>query len=231
MTTAVGSGIWNKQQAERPHLVQQGGGLGGEIADVRQDLAKVLAPLCAMVVVEYTNPVAAAPAGLEAATATTVAPRTVSSFLAGGVAALAADGRNITFTTAGTTPADAPANAVITGTDMDGKAQTETVNLAQTATIANGVKAFKTVTSIAYAAADGTGATVAIGFGLKLGLPRAPKVRAGLAAILREIEVGAIVTTGALDAPNRTYLPATAPDGARDYAIYYEHDATLVADG
>lgn len=224
MTTAVGSGIWSKQQAEIPHLSK------GEVADLRQDINAVLSPLASISVVEYTNPVAADPAGLEAATAVTVAPRTVTAFVAGGVAALAADGRNVTFTTAGGTPADAPATALITGTDMDGAAQTETVNIAQTATIANGVKAFKTVTSVAYAAADGTDATVSIGFGLKLGLPKKPRVRAGLAAIIREIEAGALVTTGALDGPNRTYLPATAPDGSRDYCIYFEHDATVVKD-
>ena len=215
-----GSGLFKKEGAAIPHLSK------GEVADLRGDVARTLEPMAAITVEEYTNPAAADAAGLEAATATTVAPRTVTSFLAGGVAALAAYGRNVTFTTAGATPADAPATAVITGTDMDGKAQTETVNLAQIATIASGVKAFKTITKVEYAAADGTGATVSIGFGLKLGVKKSPKVRAGLAALIREIEVGALVTTGALDGPNRTYLPATAPDGTRDYAIYYEYDAT-----
>lgn len=218
--STIGSGLFSNQKAVIPHSMPR------EVEDLRNDTKNTLAPMAALTVEEYTNPVAANAAGLEAATATTVAPRTVTSFVAGGVAALAAHGRNVTFTTAGATPADAPATAVITGTDMDGKAQTETVNLAQTATIANGVKAFKTITKVEYAAADGTGATVSIGFGLKLGVAKKPKARAGLAGIIREIEVGAVVTTGTLDATNRTYLPATAPDGTRDYAIYYEYDPT-----
>lgn len=225
MSTAVGSGIWAKQLADTPHLEK------GEIADLRRDLAAVLRNLASIGVVEYTNPAAGAPAGLEAATATTVAPRTVSSFLSAGKAALLADGRNVTFTTAGTTPADAPANAVVTGTDIDGKAQTETITVAQTATISAGAKIFKTVTSIAYAAADGTGATVAIGFGDLLGLPVAPRSRAGLgAALVKEIAAGSVVTNGVVNATNRSYAPNSIPDGTRDYCIYYEMDATLITD-
>jgi hypothetical protein len=225
--STIGSGIWAKQQAEIPHLSD------GEVRDLRQDVDKVLSPLAAMVVEEYTNPVAAAAAGLLAATASSIAVQTVlaAGLLAGGVAALLADGRNVTFTTAGATPADAPATALITGTNMDGAAQTETVNIAQTATIANGVKAFKTITSVVYSAGDGAAATVSIGFGLKFGLGKKPKARAGLTSAIREIEVGVLVTTGTLDATNRTYLPATAPDGTRDYCIYYEYDATTTTDG
>lgn len=227
MSTVVGSGIFAKQKAEIPHLST------GEVADLRKDVAGVLGPLLGLVVVEYTNPVGAAPQGLEAPTATTVAPRTVTSFLQAGKDALLADGRNVTFTTAGGTPADAPATALITGTGMDGKVQTETVNIAQTAAVASGVKPFKTVASVAYSAADGTGATVSIGFGPLLGLPVPMKTRAGLAGaggLWREIAVGAVVTNGVVSAANGTYAPNTAPNGSADYCIYYEGDATVIAD-
>jgi len=219
-----GSGIFTSAHALKAHLMQGTGGLAAEVADVRNDVAAALAPMAAMTVQEFTNPAAADAAGLEAATATTVSPRTVTAFVAGGTAALTAFGRNVTFTTAGGTPADAPASAVITGEDIDGNAQTETVVLAQTATIASGVKIFKgPLTSVAYAAADGTGATVSIGFGPLLGLEKTPKTRAGLAAPIREIAVGALVTTGVFSATNRSYAPASAPNGTNDYCVFFEY--------
>jgi hypothetical protein len=217
-----GSGLFANKAGDVPHLVD------GELKDLRDDVKAEFAPLAAITVDEFTNPAAAGAADLEAATATTVAPRTVTSFLAGGLAKLVAFPRNITFTTAGGTAADAPATATITGTDPRGRAQTETVTIAQTATIATGVKPFKTVTSIAYAAADGTGATVSIGIGAGLGLGMPPKARAGAVPLaIREMVDGGLVTTGALNA-NGLYTPATAPDGAHDYAVYYEYDPSIV---
>jgi hypothetical protein len=205
--------------------MQQSGGIAAEVNDVRKDVKDTLAPLAAIAIDEFTNPAAAGAADLEAATATTVAPRTVTTFLAGGVAKLAAFPRNVTFTTGGGTPADAPATALVTGT-YRGKPQTETVTLAQTATIANGVKPFSTITSVAYAAADGTGATISIGVGLGLGTAQIPLSRAGLVAPVREIAAGAAVTNGVLTVEG-LYTPNTAPNGTNDYAIFYEYNPTV----
>lgn len=216
----AGSGLMSTMGPAIPHLSK------GEVADLRADVVAQMSPMAAITVEEFTDVAAPGAADLEAATATTVAPRTVTSFLAGGEAKLLAVPRNLTFTTAGATPADAPATALITGTDANGAAQTETVTLAQTATIANGAKAFKTVTSVEYAAADGTAATVSIGVGSVLGLTKTPKERAGLAAPVREIAAGSAVTTGTLSVTNKTYTPATAPNGTNDYAVYYEYDPT-----
>jgi hypothetical protein len=106
--------------------------------------------------------------GLLLATATVAAPVTVtaSGMIAGGITLLNAYPRRVTFTTAGVTPADAPATATISGT-LFGVAQTpEVVNVGQTATTVSSTKAWDgTGLSIAYSAADGTAATVAIGFG------------------------------------------------------------------
>lgn len=180
---------------------------------------------------EWTDPIAANTAGLKAATATVASPVTVlaAALLAPGLAALAAYPRNVTFTTAGSTASDAPATATITGTDVDDNALTETVNLSQSAATASGVKAFKTIVSIAYPAADGTGATVAIGFGSVFGLPTLPKVRAGAVVVNKEIAAGSIVTNGtfvvpATSPPYGTYAPNSAPDGSKDYAVQYEQD-------
>jgi hypothetical protein len=220
-----GSGYAAKLLAEVPHLSK------GEVADLRRDVNTALTPLAAMTVDEYTNAATPDAAGLKAATASSVAIQTygASDLLAGGKAALLAHPRNLTFTTAGGTPADAPANVVVTGTDINDLPLTETVAVPQTATIVLGVKAFKTVTSIAYEAGQGAGATVSIGFGQKFGLSKKIKSRAGLAGAIREIAIGAVVTSGtvvdaATSAPNGTYSPSAAPNGTNDYAVYYEYD-------
>lgn len=200
------------------------------IAKAGAAAAAVLTGANAFQVDEFTDPVAASATNLLAATASSVAVQTYLTAALGsaGKAALLAYPRNIYFTTAGSTASDAPATATIVGTDIDGNALTETVNIAQTATTAIGVKAFKTITSITYSAGDGAGATVSIGVGVKMGLSKSVKSRAGFLAVIQQVAAGAVVTTGTfVDAttspPHGTYAPATAQDGANDYSITYEH--------
>lgn len=81
--------------------------------------------------------------------------------------------KNITATAGGTAGDIKAVKVTITGTNYAGEEITEdlpafTVDTAGTVT---GSKAFKTVTGISIPAMDGAGATVAIGFGEKLGLP------------------------------------------------------------
>lgn len=218
-----GSGLFSKDGPAVPHLDK------GEVADLRRDVKKALLPQAAITVDEFTNPGTSGAANLKAATATVAAPVTLqkSDLLSGGLTILAAGARNLLFTTAGGTAADAPATATITGKGPNGEAQTETVNLAQTAAAATGVKLWSDITSIAYPAADGTGATVAIGVGKAMYLTKKPKVRAGLATPIKEVVAGAVVTNGVLDATNQSYTPSTGQDGSNDYAVFYEYDATL----
>lgn len=105
-------------------------------------------------------------AGLKAATATVAAPvvLTASDLLAPGLALMLVNPRRLTFLTAGVTPANAPASVDIVGT-MNGGAVTETLNLAQTNTSVTSVNAYSTITSLSYPAADGTSATITIGYG------------------------------------------------------------------
>lgn len=164
----AGAGIFRRMKDKIDHLVNPGGGLAGEIFDLRKDVANELGMLAGFVAEEWTNLVGTAAPGaavLKAATATVASVVTVlpAGLLAAGLAQLAAHPRPLTFTTAGTTPADAPANVVITGTDQNGTVISETLVLAQTAAAVTSVKAYKTIVSIVYPAADGTGATVAIG--------------------------------------------------------------------
>jgi hypothetical protein len=97
-----------------------------------------------------------------------------------------------------------------------------------------GVKTFKTITSIVEAAGDGTAAAYSYGVGGKMGLGHLVKLRCGIPAIIAEISGGAVIAapTGtmvvpATSGPNGSYAPALAPDGTRDYCLYYEYDASL----
>lgn len=81
--------------------------------------------------------------------------------------------RNITATTAGTAGDIKAVQVTVTGTDINGAAISEDLPIftVDTATTVTGSKAFATVTSYSVPAMDGTGATVAVGTGAKLGLP------------------------------------------------------------
>lgn len=225
-----GSGLFSRSAPAVPHLLAHGaGGITGEVADLRKDLLVELAPLAALCVEEWTNPATAAPAALLAATATTVAPQTIlgtSLIATGGAVELAARPRNLTLTTGGATPANAPASVVVTGFDAGGLPQTETIAPATTAASVAGVKAWSKITKIVYAAAGGAAATISIGFGVLIGLSKKLKGRAGLTIANREISAGVVVTTGVFNAANKTYAPAAAPNASTSYAIYYEFDAT-----
>lgn len=81
--------------------------------------------------------------------------------------------RNITATAGGTATDIKAIQVIIAGTDFNGDAITETLPAftENTAGSVTGSKAFKTVTSITIPAHDGNGATTAIGWGDKYGLP------------------------------------------------------------
>lgn len=219
---SLGSGLFSTKGPQKPHLVQGKKGVAGEVDDLRRDVLAELEPLAAIAVEEFTNPAAGATDSLEAATATQTTARTVTTFEAAGLAALAAHPRNVNITTAGSTPADAPASAVVTGT-YKGAVQTETLVVPQTAATVTGTKPFDGLTSVVYAAGDGTDATNAIGIGNGIGVTKTPKARAGGVAIVREVVDGALVVNGVLTAA-QLYTPNTAPNGAHDYAVYYEYD-------
>lgn len=208
------------------------GAASPEVRTLQQEVSADVATLGAnapFVVQEWTNPAAPAANALLAAAAvsTSVVVVPAATLEAAGKAALLAFPRNVTFTTAGNTPSDAPATATIVGTDIDDAALTEVVNVAQTATIAEGVKAFKTITTITYTVGQGTDATVAIGIGKKFGLSSSIKERAGLVNVLKEIANGAVVTNGTFanattSPPHGSYSPSADPDASKDYAVTFE---------
>lgn len=81
--------------------------------------------------------------------------------------------RNVTATAGGVAGDIKAIQVIIAGTNYAGDAITETLPAftVNTAGDVVGSKAFKTITSITIPAHDGNGATTAIGFGEKLGLP------------------------------------------------------------
>jgi hypothetical protein len=112
------------------------------------------------------------PEALEVATATQLTPRTVTSFAAAGLEALAAAPRPVAFLVEGATPAHAPAYVDIAGFVAD-VAATERVYLPATSAgmrtrgAVCGLKAFAdTDLTITFPAGSGIGATIAIGLGL-----------------------------------------------------------------
>lgn len=225
-----GSGLFDNSPLQERFI--RGGGVRAEVGDLRGDLS-ALSALAAVTVDEYIDAEAGAADALLAAAATVAAEVVLGpEDLDTGVQTdMALTARQLLFTTAGATPADAPADVAIVGTDAQGKVISETLVLAQTATTAASVNYYASITSITYPAADGTAATVAIGTTANLGLRQPLKSRAGASVLLGEVEDGAAVTTGALilaatALPYGAYTPATVPDGAVDYAIYYEFDPT-----
>ena len=172
------------------------------------------------------------PEALDVATATTVAPRTVASFLAAGVAALAEHPRPVTILVGGATPTHAPTTATITGTDDNDAAKVEVLALLIPTARSGGATvsrtAWKTLTSVAFGAASGVNATTSIGFGLIPGVAdlRLIPIEIWIEAfndrqrpgLLSVIQIDEIVITGSsfvdegLGEPNGTYpIPFSLP--------------------
>lgn len=230
---ANGSNLWTSQRAVKPHLVRGTGGVAAEVGDLRDDLTRELAPLAALTVEEFTNVAAADPNGIKTSIASSDAIQTYTGAALNGVvgAGTMSPPRNITITT--TTHADIDAvDVVITGLDINGDTQTDTITLTDGGNATDvGTMAFASVSSIVVPAQSGTGGALEFGFGDVIGLGKQIVTRAGLATAIKEIAVGAVVTNGvfvaaATSGPNGTYEPNTVPNGTNDYALYYEYDPT-----
>jgi len=129
--------------------------------------------------------------------------------------------RNITATAGGTAGDIKAIQVTIDGTDIEGNAISEDLPAftADNAGTVVGSKAFKTVTKITIPAHDGTGATTAVGFGDKLGLPykRAtlPCIAAYLGAVL-ESTAATIAASATVIASNTIDLDSALDGSAVD---------------
>lgn len=240
----LGSGLFSRQKASRPHLVRGIGGLSGEIGDLRGDIDDELSAMAAVAVEEWLAP---ALADVNAIKASIASAATVETYLVadldGVVGALVMDPpRNITITTSAHADIDA-VDVVVTGKDGNGDDIEEVIALTDAGNVTDvGAKAFASVEKIVVPAQGGTGGALEFGFGAIIGLGRPLASRAGLVAVLTQIEDGAFVGPTAADfvaapsaagagQPNGTFEPTTPPDGAIDFAVFYEHDATVALKG
>ena len=210
----AGSGLIGSLHPLKPHLLQSHG-IAAEVADVRKDLATDFRGAAAIAVEEWANLVGTAAPGaavLLAATAsvTTVVTLLPAGLLAAGLAQLAAHARQLTFTTAGSTASDAPANVVINGLDTNGAAQSETLVISQTAATVTSVKYYSAIASIVYPVGDGTGATVSIGIA-------AATLKAAFAPTVAPLTVlGTQLNQGVLNNSPRRLVFTTAGSTASD---------------
>jgi len=227
-----GSGLFGNQGPKKPHLVVGKTGVAGEVTDLRSDLAGDLGALAAFTVDEWTNAAAADVDAIKASFASSASAEDFSGADLDGVVGVAemVPPRNVTFTTSVHADIDAVA-VVITGTDINGAALTETVTLTDGGGTDVGAKAFSTVSRIEIPAQAGAGGAVEIGFGVLLGLGKPLLARAGAEAVLMENAAGTMLAADAItgtfvaaasSAPNGTYSPSAAPNGTNDYAVWYE---------
>lgn len=126
-----------------------------------------------------------------------------------------------------------PMSVVITGTNVEGKTITETFIIpVGSTTIVNGVKAFKSVTSVAIPQQT-SGLTITVGTQNKLGIKHrlfnqntTVKVYSATAVNHNALTLQAAPTVVASEAEieRNTVSPATAPDGTTFYIIAYAFD-------
>lgn len=233
---SAGSGLLTKYGSYKAHLTKnRSDGLGGEIAKLRADLAAQLAPVAAIAVEEWTNPPAAGVALLKTNIATSVAAAVYQgSALDGTVGGSVFVAPRTVSVTQVTTGNHYAGSVTFYGVDAMGKAISEAVALTANPgvlTTTSTTKFFAQVTRISVPAQLDAAGTLSFGVsGVAIGLARKIKTRSGANPfLLFEFVDGALVATGAVSAtalPYGSYTPAAAPNGAHDYSIFYEFDAT-----
>lgn len=227
------SRLFGSSQPSRPHLIQGPGGIAREVNDVRLDVDAAFGALEAGGFIrtdEYTNPPVENLAYYKAAllgSTSIVVLRAVNGDLTQSVAPLG-QVREVKITRSNTPNAFSVSPITVVGLAY-GERKTLTFvqanddgNDTLLSTERQGLSSIEEVRIPANLLATGL---FGIGFGMKLGLYGGVKVRAGLAAIFREVTDGALIgppPTATID--GRLYLPAAAPNGVHDYALSYEVD-------
>lgn len=128
----------------------------------------------------------------------------------------------------GGTAASVPAgNVVVTGTNSEGAVITENLALTAGATgTLTGNKAFRTIVKVTAPQATGTGATLSVGWGAKLGIgmrniagmPVKVLVRSAAGVETMEDPSTSVLSPTVLE--NNTVTTTTAQDGARAFRVY-----------
>jgi hypothetical protein len=108
--------------------------------------------------------------------------------------------------------------ATITGTDMWGATQTESITFNGTNTV-QGNKAFKTVSQVHFAQRSGA-ANATVGWGDKLGLKRSALGLGGVGSVDNVLEAVAPIVSGVYD----TVLFSTALNASKTYILIFKSD-------
>lgn len=170
-------------------------------------------------VVAAAAAVAASNTGIHAAVTDTGSDQTITSGITNP-----ATPRNVTATAGGTAGDIKAVQVVVTGTNFADEVITETLPAftVNTAGTVQGNKAFKTVTSFVVPAHDGTGATTALGYGEKLGLPdKLPTNTVLLASLGGTKEATAPTVTASASAVESNTADLNSALNGSEVAIYY----------
>lgn len=137
--------------------------------------------------------------------------------------------RNVVVTLAGTAASVPAGNIVINGTNVEGMVISETLALTPSSlTVPVSSKAFKSITSVTMPQATGTGVTLALGYGAKLGIgmrniaamPIMVWVRQSTAPFAETLEAPSASSLSATIVENNTVTTTTAQDGAKMFRVY-----------
>lgn len=147
---------------------------------------------------------------------------TITSFSNSGSADFA---RNVTLTPTGTTANVAAGTAVVSGLGIAGKVISENFSIASAQnTATTGSKAFKSINSVTFPIASGTGVTLSIGLGGKFGISHCMN-NAGDYVFS---EFGGVydatrgtMSVSSTDSSLNTFTPNSSPDGAHDIDLFY----------
>lgn len=167
------------------------------------------------------EPAAGSATAVHAAVTDTGVPQTVTTGITNPDVA-----RNVTATAGGTAGDIKAISVTVTGTDIHGGVISETLPAftADSTGSVIGSKAFRTITSIAIPAHDGTGATTAIGTGAKLGLNTRLGRNTVVAAFLNGVResTGPTVVTDAVNICGNTAALASTLNGNAVVLDFYD---------
>lgn len=145
--------------------------------------------------------------------------------------------RNLVVKPGGTAADLGSGTVVVHGTNWEGAAISEEFGLTDGATTAiTGNKAFKTVTSVVIPICDGTGATISVGVGNKLGIKHRVYTSNTTVKVVKDVAGTRTLDTTPTLVADEYYLeenvvtPATVPDGSTSYSIYYILDVWSLGD-
>ena len=233
MSGQNGSGLFSDKLPYKPHLSKnRPDGVAGEVGKLRADVTAALSVSAAITVDEFTNPIAATVDSVKLAVSSSESAQSYGVADFDGSTAGVFDPPRPVSVTCSDSAATWTGSVTVTGTDINGVTRTNTIALTNNATT-TGTVCFAKVTNIAVPAQNDTDGELSFGNGVKIGFSKPIRSRAGAFAALSEITGGALLTlptatfTGpSSNAPCGAYEPASAPNGTRDYALYYEYDPT-----